>query len=100
MTTAPTPEPTPAAEVKAVETTAIVGAKSVGTSIVRTTVPIAVGFVVSLLAHIGIKNPVAVSGIGAIAASAYYSGIHLAEQKVPKLGYLLGALGVPTTPAK
>ena len=68
-------------------------------SIVRTIVPIAIGFGISLLAHLGIKNPVYISAIGSGGAAIYYSVIRTLEAKYPKLGYLLGALGAPIYPA-
>ena len=69
-------------------------------SLVRTYTPIAVGFLVSLLAHFGIKNPATVSAIGAVAASVYFTLIRLAEKKYPAIGKLLGAAGAPTYPRK
>lgn len=69
-------------------------------SLVRTYTPIVIGFGVSLLAHLGIKNPAAVSAIGALAAAAYFTGVRLLEAKFPKAGKLLGAVGAPTYPPK
>ena len=68
-------------------------------SIIRTIVPIALGFGVSLLAHVGIKNPVYVSAIGSAAAAVYYTIVRTLEVKYPKLGLLLGAIGAPTYPS-
>lgn len=67
-------------------------------SVVRTVTPIAVGFVVSLLAHAGVKNPAAVSAIGSTSAAVYYTVVRNLEVKHPKVGRLLGALGAPTYP--
>jgi len=69
-------------------------------SLIRTVTPIAAGFLVSLLAHIGVKNPAAVSAIGSVSATAYYAGVRVLEHKYPKAGVLLGAVGAPSYPAK
>jgi hypothetical protein len=64
-------------------------------SIVRTVTPIAVGFLVSVLAHLGVPSPVAVSAVGAVASVIYYTGVRVLEARYPRLGVLLGALGAP-----
>ena len=69
-------------------------------SLIRTVTPIAAGFLVSLLANIGVKNPAAVSAIGSVSATAYYAGVRVLEHKYPKAGVLLGAVGAPSYPAK
>lgn len=69
-------------------------------SLVRTYTPIVIGFGVSCLAHLGIKNPAAVSAIGAAAAAAYFTVVRLVEAKFPQAGKLLGAVGAPVYPAK
>jgi hypothetical protein len=77
-----------------------------GTSVVRTIVPIVVGLVVALAAKAGLHltsasvTPIIASGVGA----AYYAAVRLLEQKWPALGVLLGSatqpVYVPATPAK
>lgn len=77
-------------------TSAITGAvESNAKSIVRTVVPIVIGFGVSILAHLGIKNPVEISAIGSGAAVVYYTAIRTLETRWPKVGVLLGAIGAP-----
>lgn len=65
-------------------------------SIIRSVTPIVVGFGASLLAHIGISQPAVVAAIGSAVAIAYGSIIRVIEQKHPKVGALLGAIGAPT----
>lgn len=65
-------------------------------SIVRSVVPIVVGFGASLLAHVGISQPAVVAAIGSAVAIAYGVSIRLIERKYPKAGVLLGAIGAPT----
>ena len=67
-------------------------------SVIRTATPIAVGFVVSVLAHLGIKNPVEVSAIGSVSATVYYGIVRKIESTHPKVGHLLGVLGAPVYP--
>jgi hypothetical protein len=69
-------------------------------SIVRSITPIIVGFGASVLAHLGISQPAVVSAIGAAVAIAYGVTLRVLEQKYPKLGKLLGAMGAPTYPPK
>ena len=69
-------------------------------SIVRTLVPIAVGFGVSVLAHFGVTDPTTLAAIGSGSAAIYATIVRLVEQKHPKVGALLGAIGAPTYSAK
>jgi hypothetical protein len=68
-------------------------------SLLRTVVPIAVGVALDWVAR---KTGVVVATdsvapvVAALAASAYYAVVRLAERKWPKLGWLLG---LPVTPS-
>lgn len=69
---------------------------------IRTLVPIAVGFVLSLIAReYGIVLDEAssaglVSGLSALASAVYYVVVRLLESKVPAVGWLLG---LPVAPS-
>ena len=65
-------------------------------SIIRSLVPILVGFGIALLAHLGIRSPDAVAAIGSVVASIYAAGVRWLEHKYPKWGHLLGVAGAPT----
>ena len=69
-------------------------------SIVRTLVPIGIGFAVSVLAHFGVTDPTTLAAIGSGSAAAYGTIVRLVEQKHPKIGIMLGAIGAPSYPAK
>jgi len=67
-----------------------------GISLIRTWVPIAVGFVLSWLAvNAGVvvdddSKAQLVAGLTAVLIALYYGLVHLLEQKFPKFGWLLG----------
>ena len=65
-------------------------------SIIRSVTPIAVGFGVALLAHLGVTSPDAVAAIGSVVAAVYAAGVRWLEHKYPKFGKLLGVAGAPT----
>ena len=68
---------------------------ALGRSLIRTVVPIAIGFGSTWLAKAGIKNPEAIAGVGAAVSAFYYTEIRLLENVWPKAGLFLGALGAP-----
>ena len=71
-------------------------------SVLRTYVPIGVGFVLTLLARkygVVIDDTVSTSlttGLAALVAAIYYAAVRLLEGKFPKLGWLLGFAVPPT----
>ena len=69
-------------------------------SIVRTLTPIGAGFAVSVLAHWGVTDPTTLAALGSGSAALYATVVRLVEQKHPKVGVLLGAVGAPTYPSK
>lgn len=77
------------------------------TSIIRTVVPIAVAFIVTVLAKKGIDagpwQDVISQAVGSVAGAVYYAVARWLEVNVrPKFGWLLGKPGAPTyqSPAK
>lgn len=70
-------------------------------SVLRTYVPIGVGFVLTLLARkydVVIDDTVSTSlttGLAALVAAVYYALVRLLEAKVPQLGWLLGFAVTP-----
>ncbi|WP_454044418.1 hypothetical protein [Cellulosimicrobium sp. Marseille-Q8652] len=70
-------------------------------SLVRTVVPIAVGFVISWLSLRGIpveesaQNSL-ISGLTALITAAYYAAVRALELRWPWFGYLLGTRAEPT----
>lgn len=70
-------------------------------SVLRTYVPIGVGFVLTLLARkydVVINDTVSTSlttGLAALVAAVYYALVRLLEAKVPQLGWLLGFAVTP-----
>lgn len=75
-------------------------------SVIRTYVPIGVGFVLTLLARkygVVIDDTISTSlttGLAALVAAVYYAGVRLLEAKVPPLGWLLGFAVPPTYESK
>jgi hypothetical protein len=73
-----------------------------GLSVIRTWVPIGVGFVIGWVVSFGLIDVSAADQAGvtawciAAATAIYYLGVRWAETKVPQLGWLLG---VPRQPA-
>ena len=69
----------------------------VGTSMIRTVVPIVVGLIVALAAKAGFNvtsasiTPVVASG----AAAVYYVAVRMLELRWPRLGLLLGSATQP-----
>lgn len=76
---------------------------SLGRSIVRTAVPLLVGFVLTLLLKVGVDlgdDPVAVANLTAfltvLVSTAYYAVVRYAEVKLgSKWGWLLGLASAP-----
>ncbi len=69
-------------------------------SIIRTLVPIAVGYLASMLLQYGIGlDDRALAGLteflGALLASIYYVAVRAIEQRWPKVGVLLGWAATP-----
>lgn len=70
-------------------------------SVIRTYVPIGVGFVLTLLARkygVVIDDTISTSlttGLAALVAAVYYAAVRLLEAKVPQLGWLLGLAAQP-----
>lgn len=71
-------------------------------ALIRTYVPIGVGFVLTLLARkygVVIDDTISTSltaGLAALVAAIYYAAVKLLETKFPKLGWLLGYAATPT----
>lgn len=64
-------------------------------NVVRTVVPAIVGAVVAYLTKIAAHIPPAyLPAVTAFAGSVYYAAVRRAEEKWPKLSWLLGALPV------
>lgn len=79
----------------------------IGTSVIRTVVPIVVAAIIGLLAKVGIDagpwTDLIAQLIGAVAGAAYYAVARWLETHVkPKFGWLLGLPKAPTyeSPAK
>lgn len=68
------------------------------TSILRTVVPLVVGFVVTQLARLGIEMDTALvaSFVTAVISGVYYAVARWLEQKASKWGWLLGKAKAPT----
>lgn len=69
-----------------------------GRSLIRTIVPIAVGALVGWLASRGVKVDAStiIPAVDGVVAAVYYAVVRAAEQKWPKVGWLLGAPGAPS----
>jgi len=69
-----------------------------GRSLIRTIVPIAVGALVGWLATRGVSIDAAtiIPTVDAVVAAVYYAVVRAAEQKWPKVGWMLGSPGAPT----
>ncbi len=70
------------------------------TQIIRTVVPMLVGFILSLpvAKALGITNDQATALLTAILGALYYAAVALLEKKWPALGILLGKVGAPVYP--
>ena len=69
-------------------------------AVIRTFVPIAVGFGVNFLARFGfhVSDANVVAELSAGVPAAYYALIHKAEARWPKFGWLLGYAATPVYP--
>lgn len=71
-------------------------------ALIRTYVPIGVGFVLTLLARkygVIIDDTISTSlttGLAALVAAIYYAAVKLLEAKFPKVGWLLGFAVAPS----
>ena len=64
-------------------------------NVIRTAVPAVIGSATAYLAKYGIKtNTTLAMAVMPITSTAYYSAIRWAENKYPKMSWLLGALPV------
>lgn len=75
-------------------------------ALIRTAVPLAVGWVVTQLALIGVTLPAdtelqLATALTAVCAAAYWALVTWASKRVPALGWLLGVAATPSysTPA-
>jgi hypothetical protein len=70
----------------------------VGTSVVRTLVPVVVGSVLAALASVGLDLPegLVTEVVATVIITLYYAGVRLLEENVsPVWGWLLGVAKVP-----
>ena len=67
-------------------------------SIIRTVVPIAVGYVVAWAAGFGVEldDGVLVPALTGVVSAIYYGLVRFLEQKWPNLGWLLGVAKTPS----
>lgn len=70
------------------------GADSVLISLIRTVVPLTVGFILTL--PINVDEPGLTSFVTALVTALYYTAIRLVERRWPNVGWLLGFPSPPT----
>lgn len=70
-------------------------------NVLRTVVPSVIGAVVAWVIKEWAKLPGQdLAYLTPLATSAYYTAVRFAEEEYPKLGWLLGCLPAPKTPAE